>query len=166
MKYYDIVTEPCSFDEAFAKRLGFEAVFRAGRSGALFIGSDMASATKAAQHGAVAVAITDFTLDRGVMAKLSDNETVLCIPIAILAKSKGLEQARLLHRAAELVRYAYRKRIDVSFASLASSRLFMESRMQLIELAKMLGATEEQARLGVGEVNRKVIEGCSAHDEA
>ncbi len=165
MKYYDIVLGQCEFDDAFAKRLGFERVFRADGKTGLSIGSEKGQLLKAIQRGAVAIAITDFSVDREVMAKASDSETMLCVPIAPLARTKGLEQARLLHRAAELLKYAYKKRIEVSFASLADSRLLMESRMQLIEVAKMLGATEERARSGVSEANMKIIEGCKVHDE-
>ncbi len=165
MKYYDIVLKPCEFDGPFAKRLGFERVFKAdGKSRGLFAGRDRSALIKAAQRGS-AIAITDFSIDREVLAKARDNEAALCIPISAIAAAKGLEQARLLHRASELIAYAYRKRMEVSFASLAESRLFMDSRMQLIEMAKALGATEEQARRGVGEANVRIIEGCEAHDE-
>lgn len=165
MKYYDVVLEGCDFDEGFAKRLGFERVLRLGAGAkGLFIGKEKAALTRAVQHGS-AIAITDFSLDREVMAKAKDNDAILCVPFAPIARARGLEQARLMHRASELIKYAYRKRIEVSFASLADSRLLMDSRMQLVEMARMIGATEEQARRGVGEANRRIIEGCEAHDE-
>ncbi len=159
MKYYDIVLDTCRFDSGFPGRLGFERVFSIKEGNhMLFIGSGKAKVLAAMQNGAVAVAITDFSLDKQGMARVADNGAILCVPVSYLARAGGLQQAKMLHRASYLVKYAYKKGIEVSFVSLAGSQMFMNSRMQLIELAKMLGTTEELARHGVSEANRKIIE--------
>ena len=160
MKRYDLLFDPCKPDAAFVERLGFDEVFlaRKNSSSPLCASSDASALMKAAQNGAAAVAITDFTIDRKLLARLKENGTVLCMPFAPILSRNGLERAKLLYKAATLLRYAYNKRIEVSFASLAESELYMNSCIQLVELAKLLGATEGQARLGIGDVNRRIGE--------
>lgn len=162
MRYYDIAVEPCDVNPGFAARLGFERVF-VSNGKRLFSGSDTSRLSNAVQRGAAAVSVTDFSLDRKLMARIKDSDSVLCISFVQVFAERGLARARLLRRASILLKYARSRRIDVSFASLADSRMLMCSRMQLMALAKSIGASEEFARDSIGRVNKKVGE---ALDEA
>jgi RNase P/RNase MRP subunit p30 len=160
LRYYDVLFDSCRVSKQFASRLGFDDVFlvKKGASGPLCASSDASLLMKAVQRGATAIAITDFTIDRKLLAKAKDNDVALCMPFAPMLSRTGLERAKLVYRATTLLRYASGKRMEVSFASLAESELFANSRMQLVELAKLVGATDAQARHGICEVNKLIGE--------
>lgn len=160
MKYYDVLFDSCRVGKPFMARLGFEGIFliKKGASEPLCASSDAAVLMKAVQRGASAVAITDFTIDRKLLAKLKDSGAALCMPFAPMLSRTGLERTKLIYKATTLLRYAYSKRIEVSFASLAESELFVNSHMQLVELAKLIGASDAQARHGICEVNKRIGE--------
>lgn len=158
LRYYDILYDSCKPDRPFQERLGFESVFfvRKGSRFPVCASSDASVLLKALQGNAVAIAITDFTIDRKLMVKVKESGALLCIPFSEIVSRTGFQRTRLIYKATAMLKYAYNKRIDVSFASLAESELYMNSRMQLVELARMLGATEEQARQGVSSSNKRI----------
>ncbi len=161
MKYYDIVFDSCRIEDGIEAQLGFSRIFRVGkenREAGIFAGTDMKLLNRAMQDGAAALAITNFMIDRELISKMADRGIALCIGFAPILSRWGIPRSKLLYRAAALLKYANSKRMEVSFASLAESELYLNSGMQLTELAKSIGATEEQARRGMGEVNKQIGE--------
>lgn len=159
MKYYDLVFDSCKTTPAFEKKLGFDKIFILNKPCRDFpMSSNKAELMKSVKDGTPAMVVSDFSIDRKLMAKVADSETVLCIPFGAILSKTGFERSRLLYKAASLVKYAHSKRIEVSFASLAESNLFMNSAIQLIGLAKLTGATDLQARQSLSVTNKKLGE--------
>ncbi len=157
MKYYDLVFNSCRMDDGAAKRLGFERIFQINAN-SICMSSDKSRLIREVRDDAKAVAVTDFYIDRKLIAEMRERGTVLCIPFAQIISMRGEARSKALYRAGELLRYAAGSRIAVSFASFADSPLYMNSPTQLIELAKMLGAKEEAARESLGRVNMELGE--------
>ncbi len=161
MGYYDLVLKSCRTSGEFAARLGFERLFFVDdKGGALCIGSDKQMLLAGLQRGADAVAVTDFTIDRKLLARVKEREAMLCMPFCAILEKDAAERARLLYRASALAHYAMSNRIEVALVSLASSSLYMGSYMQLIELAKLIGIKEEYARNSISASNRRLGELC------
>lgn len=162
MKYYDIAFGGFDIDDGFAKRLGFERIFRlgtdvpyvdvdskaaSGGGGSTFIayGKDKARLLKEARNGAV-LSIADFFIDRRLMAIIKDLGTKLVVPISDILEASYIERSKRIYRASHFVGSAMKSGMDVHFASMARSPLYLNSHVQLIELAKVLGVSEEHAR--------------------
>lgn len=157
MRYYDLLFDSCVVNEALEKRLGFERMFLLNKDQkTICVDSNKARLAKAVQMNMPAVAVTDFSIDRDLISRIKENDTILCMPFYPILTRSGLDRSRLLYKAKSFLAYAYNKRIRVSFASLAQSNRFINSKMQLVELAKLIGATEEQARQGVGIHNKAI----------
>lgn len=159
LEYYDLVFDTAKYDDAFTSALGFAHIFKVKDGDKrIGIGNDPHKLTEALQRGAGVIAITDFSMDKTLLAKIKDNDAVLCIPLSVIEKSAHGSRPSLMYRAAALSRYALSKRIELSIASLADSRRYMLSYMQIIELAKLIGIDREKARECVSEANRKAGE--------
>ena len=173
MNFYDIVSETCQFDEQFAKRLGFKRIFTLNKdiravghgnendkdlSRSIAFGKDANQLLALVKHGAPAVAITDSYIDRKLMEAIKDNGCVLVLPISVMTASWGVERSRNIYRMAKLYRYAVKKEIKTTFASMAKSPQYMNSYMQLIELAKLLGADDKYARHSLSETTKTIAD--------
>lgn len=150
------------------KKLGFEKIFKVGpafegkpsqnKEHEIFFGYDKSWLLTAVKENAKAIAIMDFYIDKKLMAEMKERETILCIPFCHILSRNGIDRSKLLYKASALVKYASSSRIKVSFASLADSDLFLNSKMQLIELSKAIGAKEEHARDSLCAVNKELGE--------
>ncbi|MEM0149394.1 MAG: hypothetical protein QXW10_00660, partial [Candidatus Micrarchaeaceae archaeon] len=162
MAYYDMVMESCSSADSMAKLLGYNKIMVAGRDfkladagkdvdvkGMVAISDSPKELIKAAKRLASAVIPFNLQPDRLLVSALRDNDVTLLIPFSIIVSARGLAMSRNLHYASKLLAYARKKKVNVGFITLARSTLYMESYMQLIGLAKLIGASEEEARLGI-----------------
>lgn len=171
--YYDIVMGQAASDSKFAGRLGFRRVFDAVADiGVLMqgegakvpnkpfiaIGHDAGWLTNMMKNGAVALVVERNDADRKLLAAMRDHDTVLLVPFGQLTGLFGIRRTRTMYFMQAMVRTAMKMKVRVGFASLAASRLQMCSYMQLIELAKLVGAPEKLAREALEKVNKELGE--------
>ncbi|MDE1810685.1 MAG: hypothetical protein KGH66_01440 [Candidatus Micrarchaeota archaeon] len=167
MEFNDIVYPTCNADADFAARLGFKRLLVAGKDveirdidrdkntnakDCVVIGVNKPRLEAAAKSGAIAISITDQRIDRKLMQTMKERETKLLISFAVLKETGGNDRQRTLYMMSKLLRHAVKMRIEVCFASMARSRLHMLSTMQIIELAKLIGAEEDAARKGLKQI--------------
>lgn len=167
------MAQTCEFDESFAKRLGFKKIFTLNKEvrsvghgnendrnleRSIAFGKEKNQLLALVKHGAKAVAITDFYIDKKLMDTIKDNGCVLCIPLSIITSSYGVERSRNIARAKRLCGHARKMGIDIAFVSMAKSQLYMNSYMQIIELAKLLGIDDRYARHSVSEITRTIAD--------
>lgn len=170
MDFYDLASEGCTFDDAFARRLGFKKVFTINKDikavghgseantaqNAIAFGKDKAQLFSLVRHGASFVAITDSYIDKKLMQGIKENKCILCMPMSIITASYGLERSRNAYRMKKLFEHARKMGIEVAFVSMAKTKEYMNSYMQLIELAKLIGADERYARYSISEINKRI----------
>lgn len=171
--YYDIVFDSCNVDEELSARLGFARVgiipkdigfAELGKRGAggekkVIASGPVGSLISAANSGVAAIYINDAKIDKKLIAAMEDNETVLCISLSGIMELYGLKRSHLLFKACKLFSYAKKEGVDTAFVTLAKSRSGMCSYMQMIELAKLVGASEDYARHSVSEINKRLVVG-------
>ncbi len=162
MKHYDIAFGGFDINGGLAKRLGFERIFRLGsdipyvdvdskavslKTDRTFMayGKDKTRLLKEARNGAV-LSIADFFIDRKLMAIIKDLGTKLVVPMSDILEASYIERSKRIYRASHFVRFAIKSGMEVYFASMAKSALYLNSRAQLLELAKALTADEDYAR--------------------
>lgn len=172
MKYYDLVANSCEFSNDIVKKLGFERILRAGidikfmdvdtEKGApcgncIAYGTNKKRLAAFASSGARGIAIKDMRGDGKLLNIMGENDCILCVPTNIFTSSTGIERSKLLYRAEILLNVARKKHIKVSFISAAESKLHMCSYIQLIEIAKLVGAEERFARNSISAVNGELL---------
>ncbi|MDE1856748.1 MAG: hypothetical protein KGH98_01545 [Candidatus Micrarchaeota archaeon] len=157
----------CSFETGFEKRLGFARILSAGKDFAesdidqkrgavatLAIGSDESGLIEAVKRGAKAVVISDLTIGKKLIETMKANGTVLCLPMSMITETYGDRRVRNTYKMSKLFAYAKKQGLEVSVVSMAASKESMCSYMQLIQLARLIGAEERYARYSLSEVNR------------
>ena len=174
MNFYDIAADSCTVDGAFEKRLGFKKIFVINRDVAavghgdenrqiseksIAFGKAKEQLLALVKNGATAVAITDSYIDRKLMEAIKDSKCVLCLPMSTITASYGVERSRNIYRMRKLFADARKRGIDVCFASMAKTPAYLNSYMQLIELAKLVGADERYARYSISEITKSLVEG-------
>ena len=167
MEFNDIVYSSCDAGKDFAERLGFKRVLVLGKdiqvrdldkskdtnaTGLIVIGSNKQRLEGAVKSGALAIEITDYRIDRKLMQTMREREVKLLISFRALKKLEGNGRQRALYMMSKLLRTAVKMRIGVRFASMADAKAHMFSSMQLIELAKLIGADESAARAGISKL--------------
>ncbi len=173
MDYYDIVMDSCSIDEKLSQRLGYKKIFSMGKdiklanlndpkvrgaSAGIIMGEDKNKLLTFARGDVKAVIVTDFRIDKKLMAHMAENDIVLCIPVSAITFNYGLSRSRAIYMLNTLFTYARKSDIEVSFITQASSEMYLASEMQLIELAMLVGADEKYARHSISEVNKGLME--------
>ncbi|MGC8586066.1 MAG: hypothetical protein ACP5K5_00785 [Candidatus Micrarchaeia archaeon] len=167
MDYYDIVLS--SGLEKLGGMLGYKKILIAGKdfpvaeigsnenqSGRVAIGRDTKVLLKACRTFASAVILNTYAIDKSLIEGLKEYRIPLIIPFNQIIGNKGFRLSKSLYLARRLFLYAKKKKIEVGFATLADSELGMESYIQLIELAKLIGASDEDARKGLNVAGRLV----------
>ncbi|MGC8669744.1 MAG: hypothetical protein ACP5TL_01160 [Candidatus Micrarchaeia archaeon] len=165
MKFYDIVLDSCNLTKETNLLLGFEKIAVANRDfvlcdaeknanceGGIAIGKDSKSLEKATKRDAKAVIALDFNLDMSLLESMREHDTVLLIPFSPIESSRGIALSHKLFLASRLLYNARKRNVKVGFITLAHSVVYLESYMQLIALAKLIGAREEEARIGISIV--------------
>lgn len=174
MHFYDIVLSSCDAGANLASKLGFDRLGRVGsgigivdantqhvpdstEGRAIAFGSDEGKLSSLVRKGIAAVHVDGFRIDRKLMEEIAANGCILCIDTKSITNSYGIRRAKALYRASRLFRLAKKKKIRVSFATLAASKEEMLSKIQLIEIAKLIGADEQYARYSMSEINGYLV---------
>ncbi len=171
MPYYDIVFDSCNIDDALSAKLGFSRIgmipndigfadlSKRGASGEknLIASGPVGNLIGAAGSGVSAIYIPDYQIDKKLIATMADNEAILCVSLSDVMEPYGLKRSQLIFRIGKLFAYAKKEGVDVAFLTLAKARSRMCSYMQIIELAKLIGADEDYARRSVGEINGRLL---------
>lgn len=171
MEFYDIVLDSCRFESGFEKRLGFKRIFigdkdvkltnmeiaKSADSGIVY-GVNKERLASVAKGNVRGVCILDNKTDRKLMGQLSKEGITLCINLSAITGAFGLERPKRIYLTRKLVDYARKSRVEVAFLSLAPYTHYMLSAMQILELARLLGADEGYARKSMSEVGRRLIE--------
>ena len=172
MEFYDIVSETCTFEPEFAERLGFSRIFTLGReilaAGSKGIGNREVPSIafgrgeqlfKLVKQGARAVSITDSYIDRRLLVSIKENGCVLCMAMSTITASYGVERSRNIYKMSKLFKAARKLGIDVAFVSMAKDTNYMNSYIQLLELARLIGADEQYARQSISKITAAIGEG-------
>ena len=170
MRYYDIVMDTCTVSERLERMLGFARIGVSGRgvdvvaadkssagSGVVVVGKDAARLASAAKSAAAAICLEEPAVDKELLRAMADNGCALCIPLSRIMESFGMRRPRLIYKTERLFSAAKREGVPVAFVTLARSNSLMCSYMQLIELAKMVGADEQYARNSISVTNKGLI---------
>lgn len=172
MNFYDIAADSCAFDSALEKRLGFKKIYIinkdiaavghgdenrqvTGRS--IAFGKAEEQLLALVKNGAAAVSITDSYIDRKLMEAIRENKCLICLPMSAITASYGVERSRNIYKMKRLFAEARRRGIDVCFASMAKTPANLNSYMQLVELAKLVGADERYARHSISEITKALV---------
>ncbi len=171
MEFYDIVSETCAFEPQFAERLGFKRIFILGKeiiaAGSKGIGNREVPAIafgrgeqlfQLMKHGARAVSVTDSYIDRRLLASMRERDCILCMAMSTITASYGVERSRNIYKMSKLFKEARKLGIEVAFASMAKDRNYMNSYIQLVELAKLVGADEQYARQSLNKITKSIGE--------
>jgi len=172
LPYYDIVFEGCNADEKTARKLGFEKIGvipkdimlldldrkKFGGEKRCIASGSAGNLSSAVSSGVAAVYLKEPIIDKSLIAKMADNSTILCISLSEITSLYGLKRSRTMLKVGRLFLYAKKKDVPVSFITAARSDSLMCSHMQMVELAKLLGADEEYARVSIGETNKMLLE--------
>ncbi len=171
LDYYDIAYDTCNISKSFETALGYKRIFLASKdikiiegnskgsdiSGSIFIDSGRSNAISILNMSPSAIAFLDSRINKKTLEQMRERGIVLCIPVSILTNSYGLQRSRNLYMMSKLFSYAKGIKLDVSFATLAKSNAHLCSYMQLVELAKLIGADEEYARKSISVTNRNLV---------
>ncbi|MCL4381013.1 hypothetical protein M1141_01925 [Candidatus Marsarchaeota archaeon] len=157
MEYYDIVLGSCAFDEQTGKRLGFRKIFKVdpGQGRGIAYSSDKRAMHLVKDNEVSAVICADYRIDKKLIQLMRKRNAVLCIPLPSAKQRFALSKD--LYRLQNLFSYAMKSKVRATFISLAQSREYMCSYMQLIEFAKFVGATEDYARLCISRFTAGVF---------
>ncbi len=171
MDFYDIASESCSFDEKLAERLGLKKIFVLNRDvravgnesqnrnieGGIAFGRDPNQLLNLVKHGAAAVAITDSHVDKKLMAEIKERNCTIIMPMSAITASYGLQRSHNIYKMAKLFAFARKKGIEVAFTSMAKTPMYLNSYIQLIELAKLVGADDAYARYSLSKVTKSIV---------
>ncbi len=170
MPYYDIVFEGCSAGDDAARKLGFAKIgvmpkdiqFVDLAHGGMkdrdcIVTGPQGNLISAASSGVAGIYIPDCNIDKKLIQTMADNGTALCISLSDLMRAYGLRRSRLLFKMGKLFLYAKKEKVPVSFATMAQNDSMMCSYMQIIEIAKLVGADEEYARKSLRETNKALL---------
>ncbi len=167
MDFYDVIGPGCAFDDQLQIRLGYKRLFKVGkdvavleagsegqRSGAyLAAGDNPSRLIYHAKNGAAGIIPTAMAAEAKLLDAMRDNGCVAVIPLDAIIWRGAESRSKMLYRAARLFSQARKADVHVSIVSMARNRAYMESPIQLIGLAKLIGAEEGYARYMVSKVN-------------
>lgn len=169
LDYYDIAYDSCSVDSALEKRLGYKKIFIANKDikviedtkgnveDNIIVNSNRLNALAVLSQSPNAVILSDLRIDKKLMEQMLEKEIAICLPMYMITGNSGMNRSKTLYMMSKLLDYAMSLELDVSFITLAKSSSNLCSYMQLIELAKLLGADEQYARKSVSEINSSLV---------
>ena len=162
LAYADAIKGASSQLLGFKKLLAVDVDIKAARdpaksSGCIYIGPGE-GIERASKAGALAVAPEDYRLEPKAAAQMRDRGTILGISTYPIMSANGIKRSKRIHFAERMFALGEKKGIDVAFITIARSELYLCSAMQLIGLAGLIGADEEQARESVAMVNKRLSE--------
>lgn len=171
MDFYDLA-QPAATDGALSGSLGFKKIYTVGRdvdvvnasaakgdlSDTICIGAAGEVLCAVAKRSPRAIIVSDFRIDRKLIAIMAERDVTLCIGMDSIIESSAHNRTRAIYMQSKLLAYAMGKKMDVAFVSLARSQENLCSPMQLIALAKVLGASDGYARESVSGVNASLVD--------
>ncbi|MGD0729118.1 MAG: hypothetical protein ABR981_03515 [Candidatus Micrarchaeaceae archaeon] len=104
-----------------------------------------------------AIVFSDLRINKKAIEQMRDKEIILCIQTSNISNSADLQRSKILYMTSKLFDYARSMKLDISFASFARREHELCSYMQMLELAKLIGANEEYARRSISEVNKSLM---------
>ena len=125
-------------------------------------GTDKKLLEEASKGGARALIIEDMRTDRSLIETMAKKGTALCMPVGAITSKEGIERSRAIFMMSGLFSYAKHRGLHVGFVSLAQSKTGLCSSMQLVELARLVGADEQYAKYSISTVNRWIANGDEA----
>ncbi|MGC8649281.1 MAG: hypothetical protein ACP5UN_03650 [Candidatus Micrarchaeia archaeon] len=172
MDFYDIVYD-FDFDDKLIRKLNFKKVFILGkditfsnsRSDSrkdIGISSDIKTLEYFIQNRFNAVLIDDYTINKKIIAEIKEKNIILCFSLSSIMNVYGFERSKIIYKMSKLFDYAKSKRINLCFASFAQKPSHLASVMQLIELAKLIGADERYLRYCLSETLKNLVD---AHEK-
>ncbi|MGC8478533.1 MAG: hypothetical protein ACP5NE_01220 [Candidatus Micrarchaeia archaeon] len=162
MDFYDILQAGCGDARAYGPILGFKAFFIAGEDFSIsysdsksvndnsnaVAGENLKKLARFARYKRFIIPLS-FEIDKFLISRVKDSEAVLCLPISSITSSYGFVRARRIRMLQKLYTYAYRSGASVAIASFSPSKQYMNSREQLLALAKLIAGNEERARSAI-----------------
>lgn len=161
MQFFDIVSLKEEADiRKLALRLGYKKILSAGteihiisspgdaKDGKNIIRSNNAEAIAKAirNNSVIGVIAGEVRLDKKLLEEIRSEEKLLLIPLSDIVCSRHETLQGNIKRARGALREALMSHVKVAVISLAPSRECMLSCMQMLELAKLIGATESGAK--------------------
>ncbi len=169
--YYDVVFSSCNIDSDLESRLGFSKIGvipesiafvdlqerGVGKERKAIASGPAGKLIQAVNMGVSAVYLKEMEADKKLISSLADNGVALCISLSDIMELYGLRRSHAIFKAGRLLSSARKGGVDVAFVTLARSRSSMCSYMQMVELAKLMGADEGYARKSISEANRRLV---------
>ncbi len=168
MRYRDYVKNSSILEEEIPKLLGFEKILSPlDRLEIITEPANPSSSEKSVilkgrpkylmryinDKKVIGIMISNFELDKNLIEHAKHKEKLLVINARELTACNEQESARNISRARELVKNALHAKIRIAIVSGAEREEEMLSAQQLLEIAKMLGASESQAKSMLAMVN-------------
>lgn len=151
------------------KQLGFKKIIMAesdvklslpgskGIEGSICVGVAGEALNAAAKQSPKAVIISDSRIDRKLLDTLKAKNVILCVSLDKILGSAGLRRSSSIYLTSKLVQYAIKRGIRTTFVTFAGTEEMLCSPVQLIEIAKLLGADENYARKAIGETTAELM---------
>jgi RNase P/RNase MRP subunit p30 len=169
LDFYDIVYNDLKIDyDSFAKELGFKKILILGKdisfsekfsdNVAIGISSDIKTLKQFVQHNVHAIVIKGSYIDKMLISMMHENNTILYLPLSDIMSAYNTERLKRIYYMKRLFEYTKSKKVNISFASFASNNLYLTSAMQLIELAKLIGADERYAKYSISTITKSLCD--------
>ncbi len=160
-KRFDLVKT--EFKKGLEKVLGFDKIFISEKDidissnkSKIGLSSDK-NIIRIVRSGGIGVIFDNYRIEGKLIAEMKANDSVAYIPLYKITESYRLYRSREIYKASKLIKYLKRKRISIGFITFTESVEGMCSYMQIMELAKLIGADEDMAKKGISEINEKLI---------
>jgi hypothetical protein len=171
LDYYDVAYNTCKIDANLEKRLGLKKILlsdsdlkvmdansKGNIEGSIFMASgEQNNLLDILNRKPNAVAFTDLIINKKALEQMEDKGITLFMPLSIITMSYGLQRSRKIYMMKKLFTHANKIKLNASFATLAKSNIELCSYMQIVELAKLVGADEDYARKSLSEINKSLV---------
>lgn len=157
MLYYDLVD--FDLNDKDLGLLGFKHIFssksdvdivnsstKSDKSGKIIMSDDMNRVMSSLRSGGKGVVFTDYILDKKTIQFILNDDSFAIIPLLKIEADNQFSRERDILFARSFTRYLLSKRVKFSFVTMAPSKEYLLSRMQLIKLASMVTEDEETAK--------------------
>ncbi|MGC8571943.1 MAG: hypothetical protein ACP5RI_03350 [Candidatus Micrarchaeia archaeon] len=162
MDFYDIISD-FNVEEKLEKDLGFKKFLVLGKDIQysekfkkdvdIGISSDVKELKQFVHHGVPAIVIKGSYINKMLLSMMKDNNTIIYLPISDITSVYGIERTKRIYYMKKLFEYARSKDINIGFASFATDSFNLLSVIQLIELAKVIGADERYAKYSISSIS-------------
>ncbi len=160
MDAYDLVRTEVNL--SLSKRLGFTEIISAVKAHLGAPESKVMMATEPTslrriREGIIGLISTDYKIGGQMLAEISDNETAVFIAVSPIISGYGIQRSRQIFRAAALFNQSEKKDIQVGFVSFAGTSAELCSRIQLLQLAKLISEDDSYAKRSISETNSLLL---------